>query len=543
MCLGVSLLQGISLLVEYRLHHRDAPEPISPACGTVVAVDESQGRTGGRTDVWPSETKNHAHTGVATERCSSRAGNFKSFMRMIRYDRNAHTGGADSTKQQRKPIRLLVVGDSLAVGVGSEVASPVLPESIARALSSALGGRAVHWTCLGTSGASAGRIVRDIESYHDEESRKDALSKPVMTNVVGKILPWTRERIRTWLGAVDGEEDPTDQSNSIEHVHVRAKAKVMAWLRRRFNDIDWLQEKERDLWKHWRARRNGGLVDGNKLSDATSEKEYDVAVVLTGLNDVKDATLPFLVSDSQEELEKRRHEQKDTEGYQGQLKNILLTLQERMNLHKNPVESRTTTMSTDTAPTHFENRSTATEPRRELRPMIVLPGLPASIVPVFQWIPLKWFLIPLIRGVDNQKRALSSKYPNSVLFVDSPDLGSVEQYEAGMGIIHSKLQAESVLVLIQDISAKARHKAQRAMDKYYQLKEKFGLQDQTESETEKQYEQAYHQHGASSRPMAFSPRIGSKLFSLDGIHPNDEGYDFYGRHIANAILAKWENAK
>ena len=338
----------------------------------------------------------------------------------------------------------------------------------------------------------------------------------------------------------DDQKDSADQSQSMEHVRALEKARLMTWLRRRLKDIDWLQQKERDLWKHWRARRNGGLVYGEKLSDATSEKEYDIAVVLTGLNDVKDATLPFLTSDSQEEMKKWRQEQKDTtEGYEGQLKNILLTLQERMNLNHKNLESSTTTMSTDTAHDLFENRPPATQPCMELRPIIVLPGLPASIVPVFQWIPLKWFLIPLIRGVDNQKRALSNKYPESVLFVESPGLGSVEQYEAGMGSI----QAESVLVLIQNISAKARHKAQTAMDKYYQLKGEAGLQDQNESETEKQYEQAYHQHGASSRPMAFSPRIGSKLFSLDGIHPNDEGYDFYGRYIANAIVSEWENAK
>ena len=150
-----------------------------------MAVDESEGRNdnGGRTDVWPSEKTN------------SRAGNFESFMRRIHHGRNTNTGGTDSKKQQHKPIRLLVVGDSLAGGVGSESASPVLPESIARALSSALGGRAIHWTCIGTSGASAGRIVRDIESYHDEENKKDA-SKSVKTNFVEKILPWTRERIR-----------------------------------------------------------------------------------------------------------------------------------------------------------------------------------------------------------------------------------------------------------------------------------------------------------------------------------------------------------
>lgn len=533
MCLGVGMLQLISLLVEYRLHHRDAPEPISPACGKVVAT----ATTTAIGDSYPRGRDTGTNAGFS--RAGAVGSCWESLTARVRHGgrHNTSAGGTDSAKQQRKPIRLLVVGDSLAVGVGSGSASPVLPESIARALSSALGGRAIHWTCIGTSGASAGRIVRDIETYHEDDNETDA-SKPVGRDVVRKILPWTRERIWAWLEAGDGEEDSSDQSNSIEHVHVRAKVKFMSWLRRRLENIDWLQQREKDLWKHWRARRNDGLVYDNNLSDA--KKEYDVAVVLTGLNDVKDATLPFLASDSQEEMEMRRHEQKCTESYEGQLKNILRTLQERMNLNHQNFESNPN-MSTDPDPHHIE--TTATETCREPRPMIVLPGLPASIVPVFQWIPLKWFLVPLLRGVDNQKRALSNKYPNSVLFVDSPDLGRVEQYEASMGNIHSKPQNESVLVLIQDICPKARQRAQRAMDKYYQLKDKIGLQDQTESETEKQYEQAYHQHGASSRPMTLSQRIGSKLFSLDGLHPNDEGYDFYGRHIANAIVAEWEDTK
>ena len=31
-----------------------------------------------------------------------------------------------------------------------------------------------------------------------------------------------------------------------------------------------------------------------------------------------------------------------------------------------------------------------------------------------------------------------------------------------------------------------------------------------------------------------------KMVAADGIHPNDDGYDMWGRHIANSILQEWE---
>ena len=32
---------------------------------------------------------------------------------------------------------------------------------------------------------------------------------------------------------------------------------------------------------------------------------------------------------------------------------------------------------------------------------------------------------------------------------------------------------------------------------------------------------------------------GSKVVFIDKIHPNDEGFDFWGRHIADGILSQW----
>jgi hypothetical protein len=104
----IAVFQGSILLSDYRLNFRDAPRPIMPASGVTVALGNQKANISSRHDF---------------------------------------------LNTQDKPLRLLVVGDSLAAGVGiSKSGIPVLPESIARALSKAFGGRAVYWTCVGTPG-------------------------------------------------------------------------------------------------------------------------------------------------------------------------------------------------------------------------------------------------------------------------------------------------------------------------------------------------------------------------------------------------------
>jgi lysophospholipase L1-like esterase len=35
-------------------------------------------------------------------------------------------------------------------------------------------------------------------------------------------------------------------------------------------------------------------------------------------------------------------------------------------------------------------------------------------------------------------------------------------------------------------------------------------------------------------------QVGSKLISFDDVHPNDDGYDLWGRHIAAEIIKEWK---
>ena len=85
---AAAMLQGSYFIARYRLNHGDAPRPISPARGVVVVG----------------------------------------------------SNGTEQRDESQPPLKLFVVGDSLAAGCGiARSGTPVLPESIARHLARELG--------------------------------------------------------------------------------------------------------------------------------------------------------------------------------------------------------------------------------------------------------------------------------------------------------------------------------------------------------------------------------------------------------------------
>jgi hypothetical protein len=160
----IAIFQGTYLLSDYRVHHGDAPRPIMPARGVAVAVKTQTGNP------------------------------------------NNNNNTSTLTLNPQQPLRLLVVGDSLAAGVGmSKSGTPVLPESIARALSKACGGRAVYWTCVGTPGVSASQIVQDIHQIRKshEPGRLERLFKEWQA----KRRKWQqRQELRQRLTELESKE-------------------------------------------------------------------------------------------------------------------------------------------------------------------------------------------------------------------------------------------------------------------------------------------------------------------------------------------------
>lgn len=106
----IAVLQASAAVLRYRRNFGDAPLPVIPSHGVVVVKNKSEA--------------------------------FKTM--------------------PKESLRLLLVGDSLACGVGQSVTcTPVMPEVISRELSRATG-KAVYWTCHGESGASAGWCVSSM---------------------------------------------------------------------------------------------------------------------------------------------------------------------------------------------------------------------------------------------------------------------------------------------------------------------------------------------------------------------------------------------
>ena len=151
-----SVAQGAYFLAGYRLSHGDAPHPASPSSGVVVVspdvvvnapcslVDASQIKNGGR---WNARY----HISLLRERWrillsklfkEPLIAQHESKMQQIEQETwarnltsNAQCNAQQSLNENNRPLRLFVVGDSLAVGVGTlKSGTPILPQSIARHL-------------------------------------------------------------------------------------------------------------------------------------------------------------------------------------------------------------------------------------------------------------------------------------------------------------------------------------------------------------------------------------------------------------------------
>jgi len=151
----------------------------------------------------------------------------------------------------QEPLRLLVIGDSLALGLGTTSSCTViLPEVIAKTLSKSLQ-RPVYWTSHGSAGASSGWIVQELQRGIRNHYKAPNL-KPT-----GCELAETTDD-----SSDDGSSDDTSTGENDE----KESPHVLEW-RRRLNDF-----------------RATGL-DG----------PFDVVVVLTGANDMKGTVFPFLI--------------------------------------------------------------------------------------------------------------------------------------------------------------------------------------------------------------------------------------------------------
>ena len=140
------------------------------------------------------------------------------------------------------------------------------------------------------------------------------------------------------------------------------------------------------------------------------------------------------------------------------------------------------------------------------RPLVVLPALPAKVLPASKIRPLNWIAFPLLRVIENAKRKLSNLYPDSIVFVEAPRRSDFEDYIQERGPIWHRKELEGHVKSVTDVNP-------------FECQETLHLMHE------------YSQEDGRASPEPF--------LATDGIHPNDLGYSYWGRMIASSIVEEW----
>ncbi|KAL3922509.1 MAG: hypothetical protein SGARI_006437, partial [Bacillariaceae sp.] len=269
-----------------------------------------------------------------------------------------------------------------------------------------------------------------------------------------------------------------------------------------------------------------------RRSSVNPKAQYDIAILLTGVNDLKEQFMPHMMT------KKSGGDRK----LQTELHRVLEALQDKMG-----------TMDLDGK---SKDRSCRTSSQL---PLVVMPELPVAPLQLFQLVPLCWFLVPIFRAMENNKRHLASCFPDNVVFVEQPETDWWTDTESGIGPVREHIQQEQLLLRITDIGRKARGQIQDVMKQFYGRGQKEGGGAVEEAAVEDDSSDScviandnrirmmddhdhlhYDEDRADHSTETSNQPATSNLVSEDQIHPNDEGYELWGRHIAAAIIEHWD---
>ena len=538
----LAIVQGSISILTFRLSFGDAPLPIVPSHGVVVVDPRKPVDTDARTTGEAKDDDDHDLNASQRSFPPSKDPRFlighaavtESMHRTVLGRGELLTGAV-----HKRPLTLLVVGDSVGIGVGqSEVATPIMPEVIAKTLSKKMGGRMVYWTCHGGTGASSAWLVRELErgvgkelEEEEEDNELESLNFDAKSSG-GDTMSESDESSTGSLrsGVVQGDE-------TVEPESISDPLSKEAW-----------QERLR----HHRRRFHPEFMG-----------PYDIAVVLTGPNDLKAAVFPFLLTGEDGELRKQAQERGG--GQTGEMGRVLETLRSRMassfrnardsfQAAKDSVRERVEETVERVAPGStwsitrkrrdsngpppnsmsvdmglLKDNKASSSPRNHHKghlPLIFLPGLPARANPMTQHLPLRWLLVPLFEILDYQKQILARESDGDVIFVPAPTTEEFVQFMKKKGKIYRDKSEEEVLVNLRDARLSTVRRTQLLMKEYYARKGRSAATNNPFKRVQAQ--------------LGLPPSIHLQGFSADGVHPNDLGYDYWGRHIAIAIYDEWQ---
>ena len=238
-------------------------------------------------------------------------------------------------------------------------------------------------------------------------------------------------------------------------------------------------------WRSLLTKNRSSIWDG----------PYDIVVIMTGANDLKSAFFPFLVC--KEESKFREDAQQRGGSLTIELERILKTVRPRMN-------------------------STSS------KPLVVFPGMPTTLLPIFRQAPAQWLAVPVMGIMESKKVLLAEKHQDCI-FIEAPTLDRSEDFEAQRGDYWDQRIREDTLIALRDVTRKECESKCQEMQNYERQKGRYIPLHTTKETT---------QANVPDPPLCDRKghKSGSKIVFADSVHPNDEGYDFWGRHLANGIL-------
>ncbi|GAX23690.1 hypothetical protein FisN_12Hh267 [Fistulifera solaris] len=507
----ISILQGALLLYEYRRKHGDAPRPDVPCSGLVVVSsnpydpDHSDNISSGKRDMLNLSFNNKAFKKAPDHR-------------------------------HEKPLRLLVIGDSLAAGVGiRESHAPLLPDSIAQVLSQAMNGRAVYWTCIGTPGIPSALLIEDIRKLgsHSSDAGDEEIGRsfPLVLNRLAQWQSESRERARKRLEAAQKsaeewlEEFSRDQDESDKEDGANSR-RYRRWIKRRIKqDLQRVLQRFRRMQQpmppaeEFQKRRS--LIRRTTL-DPHVVGQYDIAVVLTGLNDIKDAFLPFMMSaERAREIRKAVESDPDDQlkGFKGTLIRIVSALQQKMGV-KIPLPPILDVEDSQTQSEQIRHVLRKRLGEYSSYPLVVFPALPLIPIEPYQIAPLGWLFGFVFRRMDHVKYLMSRMYPDLVLFVDAPSKEEVAEIELGHGPLWDRFNKSVVLLQLNESSDAGRKSAVELLMRKHYHNWFLGAEEADELVF---YELVDDEVEVSNYFNGNAASFGSSMVSCDGIHPSDHG--------------------
>lgn len=128
--------------------------------------------------------------------------------------------------------------------------------------------------------------------------------------------------------------------------------------------------------------------------------------------------------------------------------------------------------------------------KMKTKSLLAMPGSPARLVPHFRQAPLEWFARPVFDSLDSLRKDLADEH-DDLVYVDNPSLADAIAYE-------KQPPTRETWLCLQAIATHEKDSLEAKMKRFYQ-----------------------HE--------VLTTKPGARLFSSDGIHPNEAGYDMWGK--------------